>query len=126
MITLYNLLVQNIHQCIQDAAYYSSSLTLWRWLLPRSLLQWFISPLQQVNFVPDSLISSLYLPILMIHSLDDPVIPVDLARELFRASHHLADKENIQLIEIDEHLGHSDFYRSKSLPSMIAKFARKC
>ena len=100
----------------------------WRLLLPKSMFTWIFSPMTEINFQPDQHIQNIETPILMLHSTDDAVININLAKHLFDAKMTKVskDKHHVQFIELIKPYGHSEIYKAKELPGLLSKFNEFC
>ena len=108
---------------LQDAMYDHKWAAPWRLLIPRTLFYWLFRPRPELSLAPDNLMPDLKVPVLLLHSQDDPVISVELARKLFSAR---ARDSNIQFVELLNNYGHNNLYRAKELRSLMKKMNNHC
>ena len=107
----------------QDAMYEHKWASPWRLLIPRPLFYWLFRPRLDLNLAPDSLLPDLKLPVLLLHSQDDPVISVELARKLFSAR---SRDSHVQFVELLNNYGHNNLYQAKELRSLMKKMNNNC
>ena len=108
---------------LQDAMYDHKWASPWRLLIPRPLFHWLFRPRVELSLVPDTLLPDLKLPVLLLHSRDDPVISVELARKLFSARSRDSD---VQFAELLSDYGHNNLYKAKEIRSLMKKMNNNC
>jgi len=111
-----------------DVIYLHSWTWPWRLLLPKYIFSWIFSPKKEVNFQPDHHIQNINSPILILHSFDDSVININLAKHLFKTKMAKVSKEShhVQFVELIKPYGHNEIYRAKELPGLLSKFNDYC
>ena len=95
----------------------------WSILMPRFLFSWFFDPKKEVRFVPDALIQSINVPILILHSHGDTVIDIDLARKLFASR---SQSSHIKFVELLKSFGHSDLFKAEEFSNELNKISENC
>ena len=108
---------------VQDEIYHHSWTRPWSMFLPRILFSWFFNPKEEVRFVPDTLLQSIKVPILMLHAVGDDVVNVELARKLFAAR---SQTNHIKYVELLKSFGHSDLYKAEEFSDMLNKMNENC
>ena len=115
---------------MSDVIYQHSWTWPWRLLLPKIVFSWIFSPMKEVNFVPDHLIQNIDTPILILHSTDDSVINIRLAKHLFQTKMAKVSKDShhahVQFVELIKPYGHNEIYKATELPSLLSKINDYC
>ena len=76
----FDQVVWKTHLPLQEAIYGHKWAAPWRLLLPQPLFHWLFRPRAEINLAPDTHLPDHRVPVLILHSSNDPVINVELAR----------------------------------------------
>ena len=122
-----SLVLESAFNNLSDQLYSHSWTSVWTSLLPRPVFSWLFAPRPEVNFVPDEKLALVLVPVIIIHSHSDPVVPLHLARKLFQQTVKLGRRSNIEFVELlNRDYGHSQIYKSPELPRILNTVRNNC
>uniref|UniRef100_A0AAY4EXB4 AB hydrolase-1 domain-containing protein n=1 Tax=Denticeps clupeoides TaxID=299321 RepID=A0AAY4EXB4_9TELE len=81
----------------------------------------------KIIFPSDENVKKMQIPLLILHSEDDPVVPSHMGKELYRIAKQAATSEkNVKLVLFEAPLGykHNGLYKDERLPGIVREFVQ--
>ncbi|XP_028845707.1 monoacylglycerol lipase ABHD12 [Denticeps clupeoides] len=110
----------------QETAHHPFSWFYWRF----PWFEYFFLDLVNENkiiFPSDENVKKMQIPLLILHSEDDPVVPSHMGKELYRIAKQAATSEkNVKLVLFEAPLGykHNGLYKDERLPGIVREFVQ--